>query len=72
LREILAGNISLRHSLPVVVWPASTTNYALQMTTNLTSGNWVTVTNGIPLSACKSPTLPTTSSTGCNKNDPAA
>jgi len=37
-------------SLPVVVWPASATNVVLQMTTNLASGNWVTVTNGIPFS----------------------
>jgi hypothetical protein len=35
-------------SLPVVVWTASATNFVLQMTTNLASGNWVTVTNGIP------------------------
>ena len=35
-------------SLPVVVWSASATNFVLQMTTNLASGNWVTVTNGIP------------------------
>jgi hypothetical protein len=35
-------------SMPVIVWPASATNYVLQMTTNLASGNWVTVTNGIP------------------------
>ena len=34
-------------NLPVVVWPASATNCVLQMTTNLASGNWVTVTNGI-------------------------
>ena len=35
-------------SLPVVIWPAAGTNFVLQMTTNLTSTNWVTVTNGIP------------------------
>jgi hypothetical protein len=35
-------------SMPVMVWPASATNYVLQMTTNLASANWVTVTNGIP------------------------
>ena len=33
---------------PVIVWPASATYYVLQMTTNLTSGNWVVITNGIP------------------------
>ena len=35
-------------SLPVVVWTASATNFVLQMSTNLASGNWVTVTNGVP------------------------
>jgi outer membrane protein assembly factor BamB len=39
--------ITMVGNLPVVVWPASATNYVLQMTTNLASGNWVTVTNGI-------------------------
>jgi hypothetical protein len=29
---------------------ASGTNYLLQMSTNLASGNWVTVSNGIPIS----------------------
>jgi sugar lactone lactonase YvrE len=35
-------------NLPVVVWPAAATNCVLQTTTNLASGNWVTVSNGIP------------------------
>ena len=35
-------------SLPVVIWPSAGTNFTLQMTTNLASGNWVTVTNGVP------------------------
>jgi hypothetical protein len=41
---------------PVLVFPLPTsfptsigTNYVLHMTTNLASGNWVTVTNSIPL-----------------------
>jgi hypothetical protein len=40
--------ITMVSSLPVVVWPAAATNFVLQMTTNLASGNWVTVTNGVP------------------------
>jgi hypothetical protein len=40
--------ITMVGSLPVVVWPASATNYVLQMSTNLASGNWVPATNGIP------------------------
>jgi hypothetical protein len=43
-----AIGITTVSSLPVVVWPASATNCVLQMTTNLASGNWVTVSNGIP------------------------
>jgi hypothetical protein len=36
---------------PVVFFPTATgTNYNLQMTTNLLTGAWVTVTNGIPFS----------------------
>lgn len=30
-------------------WPASASNYVLQITTNLASTNWVTVTNGSPI-----------------------
>ncbi len=33
----------------VVFWPASLTNYVLQSTTNLSSPNWTTVTNGTPI-----------------------
>lgn len=33
---------------PVVVYPASSTSYILQASTNAVSGNWVTVSNGIP------------------------
>ncbi len=34
---------------PVVIWPANGGNYVLQTTTNLTSGNWVTVSNYVPM-----------------------
>ncbi len=38
-------------SQPAVFFPtASGTNFVLQMTTNLASGQWVTVSNGIPIS----------------------
>lgn len=38
-------------SSPVVFFPTTPgTNYVLQMTTNLASTNWVTVTNGVPFS----------------------
>jgi hypothetical protein len=43
-----AIGITTVSSLPVVVWPASATNYVLQMTTNLNSPNWVTISNGVP------------------------
>jgi hypothetical protein len=36
---------------PVVFYPtAAGSNYVLQMTTNLQTGNWVTVSNGVPFS----------------------
>jgi alpha-tubulin suppressor-like RCC1 family protein len=35
---------------PVLIYPPVGTNYSLEMTTNLASGNWVTVTNGVPIS----------------------
>jgi hypothetical protein len=38
-----AGNQS------VLYWPASASNYVLQITTNLSSPNWVAVTNGTPI-----------------------
>jgi len=40
--------IATVNNLPVVIWPASATNFVLQMSTNLNSGNWVNVSNGIP------------------------
>ena len=33
----------------VIYWPAWATNYVLQSTTNLSSPNWVTVSNGPPI-----------------------
>ncbi len=46
-----ALGISTYGSQPAVFFPTATgTNFALQMTTNLASGNWVTVTNGTPIS----------------------
>jgi hypothetical protein len=35
----------------VLFWPASATNVVLQTTTNLSSPNWVTVSNGTPFTA---------------------
>jgi hypothetical protein len=33
---------------PVLLYPTTATNYILQVTTNLLSGNWTAVTSGIP------------------------
>ena len=38
--------VTLYGGQPAVFFPASATNYVLQMTTNLAGGNWVTVSNG--------------------------
>lgn len=44
---------------PLVVLPASVGSiYSLQMTTNIASGNWVTVTNGIPFTGVQIPNAP--------------
>ena len=48
LSEPPAIGITTVSNQPVIVWPASATYYVLQMSTNLRSGNWVTITNGIP------------------------
>jgi hypothetical protein len=48
LSEPPAIGITTVSNQPVIVWPASATYYVLQMTTNLASGNWATMTNGIP------------------------
>ena len=46
-----ALGISTYGSQPALFFPAATdANFVLQMTTNLASGNWVTVSNGIPIS----------------------
>jgi len=43
-------SIALYSKTPVVFFPISGTNFTLQMTTNLSSPQWVTVTNGVPFS----------------------
>ncbi len=43
-----ALGISTYSGQPVIIYPQSGTNFVLQMTTNLASGNWVTVTNAVP------------------------
>ena len=64
--QIVAGQIppalgiTTAGGLPVMVWPASATNYVLQMTTNLATGNWVTVTNGVPFSGLQITNAPGT------------
>ena len=44
--------ITTYSNVPVVFFPtAASTNYTLQMSTNLATGPWVTVTNGVPFTA---------------------
>jgi hypothetical protein len=43
---------------PVVIWPESPQGFVLQVTTNLASTNWVTVTNGIPFTGLQIPNAP--------------
>jgi hypothetical protein len=46
-----ALGIATYSNKPAVFFPTATgTNFVLQMTTNLASGNWVAVTNGVPFS----------------------
>lgn len=46
-----ALGIGTYSNLPVVFFPTATgTNYVVQMSTNLVTGNWVPVSNGIPFS----------------------
>jgi len=40
---------SVATSQAALFWPASATNFVLQSTTNLASPNWVTITNGTPI-----------------------
>jgi hypothetical protein len=44
-----AIGITIYSNLPAVIWPSSGGNYMLETTTNLASGNWVTVSNYIPI-----------------------
>jgi hypothetical protein len=46
LPEVGISAIAAAPNQQVVFWPASLTNYVLQSTTNLSSPNWTTVTNG--------------------------
>jgi len=47
-----AVGIGIYSNSPVVFFPTTPgTNFVLQMTTNLISPNWVTVTNGVPFTA---------------------
>ena len=56
-----ALGISTYSSQPAVFFPTATgTNYVLQMSTNLASGNWVTVSNGIPINGLIITNPPTT------------
>ncbi len=47
--------ITLLNGNPLLFWQAPTTNYTLQMATDLTSANWTTVTNGIPYAITNAP-----------------
>jgi len=42
-------NIALNGNQSVLYWPAGDTNFVLQTSTNLSSTNWTTVTNGTPI-----------------------
>jgi len=46
---------------PVVFWPTFAYNYVLQTTTNLASGPWVNVTNGVPFTGLQITNLPDSS-----------
>ncbi len=59
-RPLLLLGISTYSNQPVVLFPANGWNYSVQMTTNLASGNWVTLTNGIPFSAVQFTNVPNT------------
>jgi formylglycine-generating enzyme required for sulfatase activity len=43
--------IAVAGNQTVLFWPTTFTNYILQSTTNLTSPNWVAVSNGVPMTA---------------------
>src|SRR5450759_1421993 len=44
-------NIASVGNQSVLFWPASATNYVLQSTTNLSSPNWVTASDAVPVIA---------------------
>ena len=53
--QMLGNQVSL-------FWPGWALNYVLQSTTNLASGDWVNVTNGVPVTGVQLPN-PTNTST---------
>lgn len=55
-----SAGITTYSNQPVIIFPTVGVNYVLQMATNLTSGNWVTVTNAIPFSGYQVPNAPGT------------
>ncbi len=59
-RPLLVLGISTYSNQPVVFSPANGWSYGVQMTTNLASGNWVTVTNGIPFNGLQITNAPGT------------
>lgn len=52
--------IAIIGNLPVIVYSYPGTNFTLQMTTNLASGNWVPVTNGVSFLAVQVTNAPGT------------
>jgi alpha-tubulin suppressor-like RCC1 family protein len=63
--QIVAGSppvlvITTVSNMPLLVWSGLAATHVLQMTTNLASGNWVTVTNGIPFSGLQITNAPGT------------
>lgn len=54
-----AVGITLYSNQPAVIWPASGGNFVLQMSTNLASGNWTSVTNYQPVSGALITNAPT-------------
>ncbi|MGA3283469.1 MAG: choice-of-anchor tandem repeat GloVer-containing protein [Verrucomicrobiota bacterium] len=59
ITALVAAELGVYGQQLVVFFPTTTrTNYTLQITTNPASGNWVTVTNGIPLSGLEIDSVP--------------
>src|SRR5208283_5528337 len=44
----LTLSITLTNNQPLLYWPVTATNYALQSSTNLASTNWVFATDAVP------------------------